>query len=33
MVEDGEAREKEDPWLQMGFFQKTYRIEIHSQEF
>ncbi len=33
MVEDSEARGREDPWLHMGILQGTYRVRIHSKEF
>jgi hypothetical protein len=33
MVDDNEARGREDPWLHMGFFQGTYPVGIHSKEF
>jgi hypothetical protein len=33
MVEDGEARGREDPWLHLGILQGTHRVGIHSKEF
>jgi hypothetical protein len=33
MVEDNEARGKEDPWLHIGILQGMHLIGIHSKKF
>jgi hypothetical protein len=33
MVEDGEARRRENPWLHMGIFQGMHSVKIHPKEF
>jgi hypothetical protein len=33
MVEDIEARGREDPCVAMGIFQGTHQVRIHSKEF
>jgi hypothetical protein len=33
MVEDGEARKREDPWLHMGILHGMHSVRIHSKEF
>jgi hypothetical protein len=32
MVEDNEAKGREDPWLHMGIFQGMHQVQIHPKE-